>query len=327
MTEWKKNLLLVCLSLLIAFPLLEAAFRIFSSIPVFRLENFRQTNVVHVNFGGVADYDPVLGWVLKPNLRFEGMSGDKRVVFSTLDHGIRRNHDEKSELRTGGILVVGSSFAAGSEVSDEDAFPAQLETLIGKSVVNGSNGGFGTDQIALRAEQLLPIVKPEVLILDIASGNITIASFAVAGRPKPYFTVESGALRLHNSPVPRNVPERDPFDTLKNLLGYSLVVDRLMASYFPYYWYLSENRSLVRVNSDGAEVTCLLLDRIKRKAAEFKTRMLLSTQYGRSEIESWKRPVKDIAVVQDCARKLGIRVVDDFAVVKALYEQDREKYA
>ena len=66
MAEWKKNLLLVCLSLLIAFPLLEIAFRILSGIPIFRVENFRQTNVVHVNFGGMADYDPVLGWVLKP---------------------------------------------------------------------------------------------------------------------------------------------------------------------------------------------------------------------------------------------------------------------
>lgn len=327
MAEWKKNLLLVCLSLLIAFPLLETAFRILSGIPVFRVENFRQTNVVHVNFGGMADYDPVLGWVLKPNRRFEETIGGKRIILSTLDHGVRRNHDEEAGLRTGGVLVVGSSFAAGSEVSDEDAFAALLETLTGKPVVNGSNGGFGTDQIALRIEQLLPIVKPEVLILDIASGNITIASFAVAGRPKPYFTVEGGALRLHNSPVPRNVPDNDQFDTLKNLLGYSLVIDRLMASYLPYYWYLSERRSLVRVNSDGAEVTCLLLDRIKRKAAETKTRILLSTQYGSSEIESWKKPTKDIAVVQDCARKLGIPVVDEFSIMKALYEHDRDKYA
>ena len=50
----------------------------------------------------------------------------------TLEHGVRVNRTGETTLRTGGILAVGDSFTAGSEVHDHESWPAQLERMLKK---------------------------------------------------------------------------------------------------------------------------------------------------------------------------------------------------
>ena len=52
------------------------------------------------------------------------------------------------------ILAVGDSFTFGDEVNDGQTWPAQLQLLTGRRVLNGGVSGYGFDQIVLRAEQL-----------------------------------------------------------------------------------------------------------------------------------------------------------------------------
>jgi hypothetical protein len=321
MKERAKNLVILGLSLLVSLPLAEAMFRIAYGVPVFHVEDFRFTKAVRDRFSGASQYDPVLGWATKPGLHL--VSGPIR--FDTLDYGVRRNGDETS-IRAGGVLVVGSSFAAGGEVTDEDAFPAQLEGLMGTPVINASIGGVGVDQIVLRAEQMLPIVKPQILIIDITSGNITIAGYSVAGRPKPYFTINDGKLLIHDVPVPMQVRDPDQSAALKKALGYSLAADRLMASLFPHYWYNDDGKTITLVGNDAVAVSCLLLERIKRTAAQNGTRLLLNVQFGAAEISSWEKPPIDLTIVEECVANLGITVIDEYKILKTLYAEDQARF-
>jgi hypothetical protein len=45
---------------------------------------------------------------------------------NTIALGIRKNRASDSDVRTGGVLVVGNSFAIGSQVNDEETWPAHL---------------------------------------------------------------------------------------------------------------------------------------------------------------------------------------------------------
>src|SRR5262245_20201393 len=147
---------------------------------------------------GGAQYDPNLGWRVGSNLSSNS--------FNSLEHGIRKNQETDDRIRTGGALAVGDSFTAGSEVHDEASWPAQLERLTGMPVINAGAGGYGTDQIIMRAEELLPIVKPRVLVIGMLEGDIERSGYSSQGAAKPYYTIENDQLVLHNVPVPQTPP-------------------------------------------------------------------------------------------------------------------------
>jgi hypothetical protein len=196
------NLLLAAGSILFALLLAEIVFRLAMGLPVFKFVNWRAEEVTVDNLGERALFDPVLGWVLRNNYRSAG--------FNTLDHGIRRNATETT-IRTGAMLAVGDSFTEGwDEVRDNETWPAYLEGLTGQPVVNGANGGFGTDQIILRIEQLLPIVRPKTLLIGFHELDILKAAYSAWGVSKPYFTIEDGTLHYHPpQPLERRQADRE----------------------------------------------------------------------------------------------------------------------
>src|SRR5713101_3238286 len=101
MGERGKNTVLVIFSLLVGLLLCEAALRIYSGISILSVSNFRGTQGIQVFMNDATVYDPVLGWTVKPF-----------YANHTIDYGIRKNRPEDTGLRTGGILVAGSSWAA-----------------------------------------------------------------------------------------------------------------------------------------------------------------------------------------------------------------------
>jgi hypothetical protein len=314
-------------AVIVGLLLAEAAFRIAFGIPVFHIEDFRFTQTIRDTLPNIAGYDPVLGWHLNPNVHLVGQQNGADLVFSTIDYGIRKNKESDDKVRTDAVLVVGSSFAAGSEVSDDGTFPAQLETIIGTPVVNGAIGGFGVDQIVLRTEQLVPIVRPKILIVDISSSNVTYASFSEAGRPKPFYTIVNGALVLHNSPVPTHFESRDRFEWVKQIAGYSYAINRIMGSFSPDDWFNDKGARVTRINNDPAAVSCLLLARLNQEArAAGVARILLSVQHGGQETQTWNEIPGDLATVEDCARDLAIEVVDEFDAMKTLSKADPAKF-
>lgn len=314
-----RNVLLVVGSILFALVAVEIVFRLAMGLPVFKFVNWRTEEVTVDNLGERALFDPVLGWVLRDNYRSDG--------FNTLDHGIRRNFSETT-IRTGALLAVGDSFTEGwDEVRDNETWPAHLESMIGKPVVNGANGGFGTDQIILRIEQLLPIVRPKTLLIGFHELDILKAAYSAWGVSKPYFTIEGGALRYH-PPQPL-----EPYKTagwsgavkrsVRNVLGYSAVANHLFGRLAYFYWYGPEQQLVTRVHTDdvAVEITCKLLTRVKTKADGAGIRTLLFLQYYAPAIFDPQSAFSQ--KVMACARAIGIKVVDHYPALHAIIEKDR----
>ena len=178
------------ISLVISLAILEVIARVIDGMPVFAMRNWLAERNALLTTQTLSEYDPHLGWVIKSNLSF--YPDDSTTSFTTGSYGIRLNRPDASPPRSGGILAVGDSFTAGSEVGDRHSWPAQLEALIQKPVINAAVGGWAADQIVLRAESLLPILEPAAVIVSFYQDDIARTRFRVyGGANKPFFTVEN----------------------------------------------------------------------------------------------------------------------------------------
>jgi hypothetical protein len=179
---------------------IEVALRLYLHQPIFTLCDWRGLGVTILQTGG-GQYDRLLGWTQAPNFAGGG--------FNTFEYGIRKN-SEGDALTPNAVLAVGDSFTVGSEVIDQETWPAQVEKLLGVRVLNAGVGGYGLDQSVLNTERLIPILRPRVVILGIHEEAIARLNYRSYNTPKPYFVEENGEWMLKNQPVPREsgaIPE------------------------------------------------------------------------------------------------------------------------
>ncbi len=324
----------------------ELAVRVAMRAPLLAWRDFRHERAA-ATINHQIEYDSLLGWRLKPFIRLRG--------FNTLEYGFRSNGDSDTKVKTGGVLAVGSSFTAGSGVVDSETWPAQLEQLTGWNVNNAGQGGYQADQIILLGERLLPLIRPQVLVVDLIPGTIIGTGYASMGWPKPYFTIENGDLFAHNSPVPQSqTPQRG--SDIKSFLGHFAVVDRFMAAFFADFWFTADGSSFVTVSTDEIGVTCRLLERLKQKADASGVRLLLYLQYGGLEVvdesrmttagrvynlKRWiKNKIKPLVMkippggpdwreaairVGECARGLDITTADELPRLRTIYQTNADE--
>jgi hypothetical protein len=313
------NLALACIAVLASLAVIEFGYRAATDRPVFALKSWRAEKIERSTFGERAMFDPLLGWTLQEWYNSDG--------YNTIDHGIRRNSSEE-DIRTGGVLAVGDSFTDGwDDVRDEETWPAHLESLLGTPVLNGGVGGYATDQIVMRAERLLPLVRPKTLVVGFLEEDISRAGHSVFGAPKPYFTLKNGELRYH-PPGPIVVDERGSSGwgaRMRDALGYSAVLDFVIGRLSPGYWYGSAGQEVFRkVDNDPVGVTCALLERLKRRADGEGVRVLLFMQHGWHMIVDKEAPSEHARLVSACAAGLGIEVVDQFPPLRAIATANRD---
>ena len=219
------NFALVSASVIVSLAIIEFGYRIYAGLPILNFKDWRTEQAMINKIGDRAVLDPVLGWTLKP--------WHKSAGHTTMDHGVRRNFSETS-IRTGGVLAVGDSFTEGWQVSDSESWPALLEKAIGVPVVNAGVGGYGTDQIVLRAEQLRPIVRPHILIVGFLDLDIYRTGHSYFGAPKPHFTIENGELRYHRPEI--REPRLQPGlmwslrHVVRDMLGRFAIADFLLGA-------------------------------------------------------------------------------------------------
>jgi hypothetical protein len=310
------NAALVLASAVASLLLIEVGFRLATGVPLLKLANWRTDHVITVAMSELkATVDPVLGWTNRSWSHHED-------GYNTIDYGVRRNFDEKA-IRTGAVLAVGDSFTEGWDVQDDESWPAVLEKLTEVPVVNAGVGGFGADQTILRAEQLLPIVKPKILIVGFHEIAITRAGYSVYGAPKPYFDLESGAPRYH-PPAPIEPPGRmSPLSSMlfavRDGLGYSAAADYVFARLNRDFWYNSaEQWSYRKADNAEADVTCALLRRLKARTERDGIHMMLFTQYYATVVIGKERATYNVRRVQACAEEAGIRVVDQLPSLREI---------
>jgi hypothetical protein len=310
------NIALVLTSLLASLLAIELGYRLVAGLPVLKLANWRTEQIVKVNLGELkAVPDPILGWTNKA-------SSYNEDGYSTIEYGVRKNFEETA-IRTGGMLAAGDSFTEGWDVKDNESWPAVVEKLTAVPVVNAGTGGYGTDQTILRAEQMLPIVKPKILLIGFHEIAIVRTGFSTFGAPKPYFTLENGELRYHPAlfvePQKNNTMAWTMLHAIRQALGYSAFADYLLSRLNPNFWHGDGAHDLYQKSgADEVAVTCALLKRLKSRADQDGIHVMLVLQYYATLILWSDRPGPHSQAVGACAQDMGIRVVDQFASLRAI---------
>lgn len=312
------NVALLLMSLLSSLILIEIGYRVAAGLPVLKLADWRSDMISAMWFGERVISDPILGWTNAPWTESENIE--------TIHYGIRRSFNETT-VRTGAVLAVGDSFTEGWEVLGNESWPAVLERMTGVPVVNAGIGAYGTDQIILRVERLLPIVKPKILIVGFLEDDILRAAHSVyGGAPKPYFTIENGELQYH--PAAPLIP-REPGSLMSSIgymlrdgLGYFATADYLLSRLSPDYWYGTVGAEVEmfhrRTDVDEVEVTCALLRRLKTQTDKEGIHTMLFMQYTAQAILASGKPTRAAQTVMACALEAGIRVADQFSFLRGI---------
>ncbi|MBM3623551.1 MAG: hypothetical protein FJX20_23015 [Alphaproteobacteria bacterium] len=311
---------LVLCSLLLCFAALEAAARVLAQrASLWRFPNYITAYRTALGSGVPTQYDARLGWV--PRANFKGTDHQEAVMYTADALSLRQhNYDRPPPPADDAILAVGDSYTEGGEVEDNASWPAHLERLTKRRVINGGVGGYGLDQIVLRAEDLVARLKPATLLVGFIADDVGRAELTRrSGAAKPYFAIENGALALRNVPVPP--PEAARLDLVRRVLGYSFLIDLVMRRLdLLDYWYAGVTLEH-RAHRDGERVACLLMARL----AALPTRTVLVAQYtpGAWRDEADRREQRRlVAHVAGCAKAAKLDVLDTFEAIERAVVKD-----
>ena len=269
-------------------------------------------------------YDPELGWEPRPGAVDEVYR--RRIDFSFEGFRIARprnalpSESSKGSSREVPILAVGDSFTEGWGLEVDQPWPARLEAETGRAVINAGVRSYGLDQIVLRTERLLgllkPPLKPSLVILAFIEEDIDrLGDAAHSRRYKPWFapvddkTAPDG-LALHGVPVPP-APYDGPTHLWRRVLGYSYLADAVMRHLDLYELWQGVN--LPNGVSDTDLVACRLMQRFAR---DLKRHDLPGLVVALPEYREWAMPALHVVAhrrneaVLKCARDAGLRTLD-----------------
>jgi hypothetical protein len=255
--------------------------------------------------------DATLGWALPPYC--------KSPTYNVDANGFRA---KPGQARPAGplLLATGSSFVQGDEAADDETWPAYLQSMIGRRVVNAGVSGYSLDQTVLRTERLVPRLRPVVVIVGFTAGDIWRNELSVAySRQKPYFAVVEGRLELKNVPVPGTVRGPVPMPAAARVLGQSMLADEIVERLaIRSGWYYDEMQALP--SGSGPTISCLLMARL----AKLGVPVLVLAQYGRgvwiADGAYKAKALRDIHTVLGCAGEAGLIAYDLVEPLKPVIE-------
>jgi hypothetical protein len=114
----------------------------------------------------------------------------------------------------------------------------------------------------------------------------------------------------------------NPLEPVKAYLGYSFLVNWLMTTIDPQGWHATGEKPIVRVANDPVEISCRLLQRLKRTTDALKVRTILVEELVAGDITPGDSPPPNIRLVEDCARSMGYELVETFDEMRAEYKRD-----
>jgi GNAT superfamily N-acetyltransferase len=177
------------------------------------------------------------------------------------------------------ILTVGDSFTFGDQVDDDETWPAYLEAILGRPVLNGGVFGYSLGQSVLRAEEILARMPADYLIVSVFPDDISRCEYSTRYAPKPYFDIVDGRLVLHapGDRGPRS-PDYERQRRLKNLLGHSALLDAVFTATAKVWWYKEERSTRIHPQGEGLKIARLLVERIDSLCRERGCRPLMVSQ-------------------------------------------------
>lgn len=312
-TSLPGRIAIVLVALLVGFGLLEVGLRAWYWSWLFSWPNFvlEARSVLRERDTGRYAHDPQVGYVPRAGHAQEGITIEA--------HGLRKTGDAPAG-DPAPILAVGDSFTFGDEVADGQSWPAQLQALTGRQVLNGGVSGYGVDQIVLRAEMLAPLVKPDAIVVAFIADDIRRTEMRrLWSADKPYFDLVDGKAVPRNVPVP---PRSEPSSTLsiwQRTLGYSFLFDFVLRRLeLLHDWYGDHVR--VHPPGTGERIACALMPRLARLKESTGAELLVVAEY---DPVVWDDPAfaaeqrRLTAGLLDCARQSGLRTLDSYDALAA----------
>ena len=300
------NITIALASLALTFFVLEIAVRIYLNAG-FDFKNFLEEKRTLLQSAYPAEFDTDLGWIPEKGDHRENVWG---TAVTILENGIRSNgNNEYSDSdNSRPILAVGDSFTFGDQVSNSETWPAQLEKMNNSPVLNGGVFGYGIDQIFLRMELLASTYRPEMIIFSFIPNDIGRNELSErSGVPKPFFELsEAGDFTLINDHIIAS-PSL-PLDKVRKLLGYSLLVHKMLEKSIPRLW-LQGGLESTNIHSEGEQVTCRIFSELERFSKRTNIEILILVQYPGFDFNENIKLVNNVigCIDQDILRLLDMR--------------------
>jgi len=309
--DWLRNAGLVAASLVVGLFMVEFGARAIAWGYLFAYPNFVLTARTTLAEGDRARYrhDPQLGYVPRAGYAAPGTTIE--------EHGLRRTGPA---LAGPPILAVGDSYTWGDEVDDGQTWPAQLQALTGRRVLNGGVSGYGFDQSVLRAEQLAPRLAPAAIVVGFIADDIRRTEMRrLWSADKPYFVLEDGALVPRGVPVPERADPASTLSTAQWILGYSYAFDLLLRPLnLLHDWYGDHQRALPA--GTGPTIACKLADRLAALQKSSGAPVVVVAEY---DPVVWDDPAfaaeqrRLTGGLLACAGKAGLQTIDSFDALAA----------
>ena len=152
------------------------------------------------------EYDPLLGWINKPNISVADMYGPN-VFLKTNGQRHRNRADFTPRVPKGRIRVIcsGDSFTLGFGVDNDHTWCNLLETLDPRfQTVNMGQGGYGVDQVYLWYKRDGALLDHQVQVFVFVRPDFwRMRTELFLGMPKPILRVRNGGMEVANVPVTR----------------------------------------------------------------------------------------------------------------------------
>ena len=142
--------------------------------------------------------DPALGWRHRANLHRTYYTEGVAARVQTYEHGLRTPLPKADDHRPR-VLIIGDSFVDGLEVSDADHFVTRWsQARPDLALVNAGVGGYSTVQETMWLDELLPVVKPDRIMLIVDRSDLidNVEPFYAGIGPRPYANVAGAVAPL-----------------------------------------------------------------------------------------------------------------------------------
>lgn len=254
-------------------------------------------------------YEPTLGWT--PIAGSSGTPLGKPLSFT--EEGTREQNRDRPRATGPLIVAFGDSMTEGYAVGNDETWPAHLERVTGRRVLNAGVRGYGLDQMVLRAERMIPQIRPSTVVLAFIADDISRTALSVRdAKGKPYFVSEGEGLALRNVPV-QTAGRSSLMTAARHILGYSHLFDGIVNLVgLQQFWYGRE----VGTGVDPFVVSCRLMERLSSLVRREHANALvvaLPEQGVFFDAKAAAGQHEALTKVLGCAAKAGLSTLDTFA--------------